>query len=339
MAIDYGKLLTDYPNINQEYQQEATRDKKSINNLQAIGATSPERYAEWWWNNLADPGFKGTYGADNAAKPPVPVDPTTPTGPATGGTGVNAGGPLVGNPLDPLPGQGTGTGTDVNSVDTKDPLVNLTNSIGNLINGLMKQQTTAQAQSQAREGARNSVYSLFGTAGQKIPSSLLDQQINDILNSKYTEASHVLDTGKARGQYNDVGYNAGLGALDKSRDAIKSRLTTTGEGVLGGYRSQYNDLLDQALGQANTFSGNGSFDTSPFQGQITDLLGRISSTAPGALQESVGNDPLFDLSAIRGDVAKAQGSMNLRDMSLTDALAKRKKVDSLGRGIGSQGSF
>ncbi|CAN7309110.1 hypothetical protein LJR164_001634 [Phenylobacterium sp. LjRoot164] len=55
-SVDWDAYLAANPDIAAEYRQEATRDAKSQANLQAIGANSPEAYAQWHVNNYGARG-------------------------------------------------------------------------------------------------------------------------------------------------------------------------------------------------------------------------------------------------------------------------------------------
>ncbi len=316
--VDFAQLLIDRPDVLAEAERlRRTADQNSPWAAQhAVASTNTnEDFARWWYDNY---GRNEGYGQAPPTPAPTAVDPTP--GPVVPDTNN-----LNGNPLAPVVGE--------------DPYAKVFQSITDLLGGFNSQISQQQAQQAARDNARNSVYSTLGTSGSKINTSLLDQSINDILGEKYSAAQLQLDRGKERGQYNDVGYAAGLTSLERAKEAAKAKLMQTGEGILSGYRSQYDQLRNDALGQAETFSGQGTFDLSPYQAQANDLLSRISTGSGGALREAIGGDDLFDLNAIRGDVGEAQGSLNLKDMSIVDALAKRKKVDALGRGLGSQGAF
>lgn len=285
-------------------------------------------FAEWWYNQYGQgEGFK--FPTANTA-PPVPVDPGTS---GTGGTGG-------GGSTTPVPTTNDGSnGVIPNPSPSTDPYAVLTQNITSLLNRLNQQQANALAQQQARDAARNSVNTTFKPSATVFGTSLLDQSIQDILNDRSTKAMEQLDRSKARGQLNDVGYNAGLSTLNREKTGAQAKLMQTADDILNGYRTQYDSLRMSALDAANSFSGTGGFDLSPYSSQIQGLIDRAKTSAPGAFLNALGNDPLFDLSTIRGDAGTAQGALNLKDVTLAEALAKRKKVDSLGRGLGSQGGF
>lgn len=54
---NWGALLTANPGVLQEYQQEASRDAKSVANLERLGINNAEDYAKWWagQNNVTAP--------------------------------------------------------------------------------------------------------------------------------------------------------------------------------------------------------------------------------------------------------------------------------------------
>lgn len=301
MAVDPKQILIDRPDVLSEYNRIfPTVDWNSPwAGKHGFSQTGGPDEFATWWYNTY--GKDQGYGAPPAAPPPVATDPT------------------------PAP-----------TTPTTDPLQSL---IEKLLGGFTDSAAKEQQLEAARGQARDSVYSGLGTSGSKFSPDLLDDTINSILGTKASAAQEQLDRGKARGMYNDVGYQAGLASLNTNKEAAHSRLENSAEGILAGYRSKYDDVRNEALGAASTFSGVGQFSLDPFLNEANDLVTRAKAAAPGAFLDAIGSDPLFDLSAIRSDAGTAQGALNLRDTSLVDALAKRKKVDALGRGLGSQGAF
>lgn len=301
--LDWGQLLQDRPDVMTEYTEESTRDRKSQNNLLNMGVLNAEDFAQWWYNMYGR--NEGYTQAPKDTGPPTlpPGDPTQKPPPSTGAP-------------------------------------DLSGLISGLVGGFQNQVQKEQDYTKMREDARNSVYGALGlTSSEKIGSDLLSQSIADILGTERADALKVLDRGKERGMYTDAGYAKGLAALDANAQKATERLNSAGAGVLDTYRLQLDNVRNNALGVANTITGGTPFNLDPFTAQMNEILGRAQSSAPGALRAALGSDPLFDLGDIRGDIAEEQGALNMRDMDLAEALAKRKKVDSLGRGLGSQGTF
>lgn len=97
---NWSALLQSRPDILSEYQQESTRDAKSVANLERLGISSPEQYAQWWagQNNVAAPQW--TQEQIDAAYPQAANTNTTQT---TGGSPALAGGDIQ-SYLENLPG-------------------------------------------------------------------------------------------------------------------------------------------------------------------------------------------------------------------------------------------
>lgn len=300
MALDIAKILA-RPDVMAEYQQESTRDAKSRANLVAIGANTPEAFAEWWANNF---GVANEFQLPQAPAP-VAADPT------------------------PAPT----TNAPTTEQDT------LSQSINSLLGLYNQQQASAQQKEVAREAARGQVQTGLGTASSKLNSSILGNTVNDVLTGAYGKAKTQLDRGKARGMYNDVGYNAGLGSLETGKAAALTKLNTTANDLLSGYRKSYDDIRSEALDAANNWSGTGAFDLTDYSTRANEILANAQASAPGALQSAIGGMPLFDLNAIRSEAGQAQGAVNLQNTDVIEALAKRKQAQGVGRGLGSQGSF
>ena len=301
MALDIAKILA-RPDVMAEYQQESTRDAKSRANLAAIGANTPEAFAEWWANNF---GVANEFQLPQAPAP-VAADPVAPTSPV----------------LTPTTEQDK-----------------LSESINSLLGLFNQQQTNAQQKEAAREAARGQVQTGLGTASAKLNSSILGNTVNDVLTGAYDKAKLQLDRGKTRGMYNDVGYNAGLGSLEAGKTTALTKLNTTANDILSGYRKSYDDIRSEALDAANNWSGTGNFDLTDYSTRANEILTNAQAWAPGALQSAIGGMPLFDLNAIRTEAGTAQGAVNLKNTDVLEALAKRKQAQGVGRGLGSQGSF
>lgn len=301
--LDWNQLLVDRPDVLTEFNDESTRDRKSQNNLKNIGALTDTDFAQWWYEHYG----KGE-GYTQTKPPTTPVTPTDPT---------------PGGPPNVTP-----------------DLPDFSGLISSLAGGFTNQVQKEQDYSKMREDARNSVYGALGlTSSEKIPNSSLDSTIQEILSGKSDDALKILDRGKARGQFTDAGYQKGLSSLANQKSEAQSKLNDAANGILSGYDLQLDSIRNNALSVANTITGGTPFSLDPFNAQMNDLLARMNSSAPGALRTAIGDSDLINLGDIRGDIATEQGTTNMRDLDLADALAKRKKVDDLGRGLGSQGTF
>jgi hypothetical protein len=300
--LDAQKILTERPDVAAEYQDEASRDWKSQIYLKSMGINSAEDYARWWADKY---GLVDQFGGGSST-------PTTPT------TDI---------------GQTTESTTNTSTVKS------LQDTIQSMLAGFNSQVNQAASTQAARDKAREDVYKNFGNSNSKITTDLLGSTIQEVLNGEYGKAQTQLERAKTRKQFNDVGYSAGISELDKQKGILSSKLSTTANDVLNQYRTKYDDVRSEALDYANSFSGTGNFDLTDFLGRANSIVDEARTAAPGAFQGALGNAPLIDLGIIRGNAGQAQGSLNLHDLDVLDALSKRKKVETVGRGIGSQGAF
>lgn len=202
-------------------------------------------------------------------------------------------------------------------------------------------RVVTQSQERNRNMYTGQVDQSIGTNyGDKlIQSSLLDDTIASILNDQRGGAMDFLNRGLKRGIYNDVGYSAGLHTLDNEAAAARSRLNSLGGNVLDTYRTQANDVRDQAYNAASNFNFGRPFDLNRYTTMGQDILGRAQANAGGDLRGTLGGENLFDFGGLAQNVGNAQGAVNLRDADVATALAERKRRNSLGRGLGSQGGF
>lgn len=174
---------------------------------------------------------------------------------------------------------------------------------------------------------------------QALPSSLLDDAINSILGEQRGSAEQYLERGKARGIYNDVGYNAGLNTINNAASAARSDLSSLGSSVLDKYRGDLDEIGDEAYDAASGFNLGDNFSLDPYVSRYNDTLGRATSNAGGDLRNLLGGKNFFDLSSLTQRAGQAQGALNLRDADVATALAERKRRNSANRGLGSQGAF
>jgi hypothetical protein len=175
---------------------------------------------------------------------------------------------------------------------------------------------------------------------EAIPSSLLDDAINSILGTQQQGAVDYLNRGKARGIYNDVGYNAGLSTLSNDAAMGRSDLSSLGSTVIDKYRGQLDTVRDKAYNAASGFElGGSNFSLDPYLGEFGDITGRANSNATGDLRNLVGGRNYFDFPSLTNAAGQAQGAMNLRDTDVATALRERQRKNANSRGLGSQGAF
>lgn len=192
-----------------------------------------------------------------------------------------------------------------------------------------------------RNQFRGQVNSRFGTnfASQYLPDTLLDETITGALNSQYENARSILDRGRARGQYNDRGFNAGMNTLNNARTSQQARLNTIEGDILSGYRSRLGDVRNNAFNSATGYQLGDNFNLEDFASQADSIANQARINAPGEFFSALGNTPMFDLGNIGGAAGQAQGAVNLNNLDVREGLEKRRLASARGRGLGSQGAF
>jgi hypothetical protein len=216
---------------------------------------------------------------------------------------------------------------------TDDPRAAFTNDIANSV--LLGEQ------SRRRNEFLNSVGQRFnpGHENAAVPSSLLDDAINSILQEQQGNAQQFLDRGRARGIYNDVGYNAGLSAVNNAASVGRADLSSLGSSVIDRYRGNLDEIGDEAYSVASGWElGNPNFSLDPYVNQYSDVLGRATTNAAGDLRGLLGGRNYFDFGDLGNRAGMAQGATNLRDTDIATALRERRRANST-RGLGSQGAF
>lgn len=178
-----------------------------------------------------------------------------------------------------------------------------------------------------------------GSEKQAIGTSLLDDVIGEILGKQKDSALQYLDRGKARGMYNDVGFNAGISAIDNALSSGRSELGSLGNTVLDKYRGMANTVRDKAYDELGAFDFGDSFSIDPYVTEYEGIINDARNNAGGDLRNLLGGKNFFDLSSLTQQAGQAQGAMNLRDADVATALAERKRKNTMSRGLGSQGAF
>lgn len=352
-SVNTAQILKDRPDVLAEYNQEATRDNESKMNLQSLGIYSPDDYASWWAQRF---GY-----TPPASTTPTPTPTTTPTTPTTP-TDPNAAGSAPGSTAPPgsanylaeararalanaqLAVQGRGLNFDQYSGD-------MNSYLDNLFKGIPAGDTNPQSyidpnfadtilngkQNQERIKDKQLVNSKY--ANPNLDYHSLDDTINSILGDATKQSQDMLDAGLKRGQFNEVGVAAGQTKLAAAKEKARAKLDTTANDVFNGYNSKFSDLYNRALTSASGYQLGDTFDTSPYDAEFGRLSSSAKTDATGQLYSAMGDSPLINLADIRGAVGQGQGTTNLTDLDVLDALSKRKQASGVGRGLGSQGAF
>lgn len=182
---------------------------------------------------------------------------------------------------------------------------------------------------------------LFGRnyGSRVVGSNLLDNAINDILSEQKNSAQQYLDRGTARGIFNERGQQAGMNTINQGAEAGRAQLSGLASGIIDKYRSQADEVRDDAYSAANSFQLGRNFDFNDFTSRGNEIGQRANTNAKGELLGAFGGTNLFDFGKITNTAGQAQGAQNLRDTDVATALAERKRRDTQGRGLGSQGVF
>jgi hypothetical protein len=214
--------------------------------------------------------------------------------------------------------------------------------IQQFLNTLASYQTpTVDPTTAKRKEYAGQVENTFGSDyGQRnISSGLLDDTINQILSEQKNDAATYLDRGRARGIYNDVGYNAGASRIGTASEAGRSKLYSLGHSVIDKYRSDANSVRDKAYSAANAWTDGQNFSLDPYINQGNEVINNAKQFGGGDLRNAFGGTKLFDFGDINNRAGQAQGAINTRDTDVLGAISARKKANSFGRGLGSQGAF
>lgn len=196
-------------------------------------------------------------------------------------------------------------------------------------------------QNKSRNDYRGQVQSTFGQNSgiDAIPDTFLDNTINDILGSQFGNAQTTLDRGRARGIYNDKGYQAGQATLANQRNQASAKLNRTEGDILSGYRSRLGDVRNNAFNSASGYQLGDNFNLDEYTRQRDSIVGEANTNASGELLSAIGSTPLYDFGTIGNAAGQAQGAVNLNNTDVRESLAQRRARSMSGRGLGSQGAF
>lgn len=184
-----------------------------------------------------------------------------------------------------------------------------------------------QYRSQAMAIPTNLGMDIFGSA------------MDDIVGNQEKQAQSMLERGLKRGQYNDLGFQTGQGAIAQARQKALATMQGYGSDILSDYRTRLGSLRDRAVDAASGFNLGSTLDLSPYQSEASRIVDEAKQFAPGRLMSLVGDQNFFNPGELRLTAGQAQGATNLRDVGVLESLATRKKASEVGRGLGSQGAF
>lgn len=354
MSVNWAQLLKDRPDVQQEYTDESSRDPMSQAYLRTLGITTPEQYAEYWYNNM---GGNQQYNPTPAgpATPQAAPTPVTATNPGanTVGTGAGASQAIPTNrenalamarALGRLRITNRGLNYDEFAPSFEQQLQDIYGAIsptdtnpGSYFSSTLADDFLSGEQNRRRSNYRNTVNSRLG--GVPLNYSSLDASISRILGEQSKESEDMLDRASKRGQFNEVGLGAARGKLDQAKTRARARLKGVATDLFRQREGDFKDIYGRALSQASNFNLGDNFDITPFENEFGRLSESINTSLEGDLYEAIGDEDLIDFNTIRQAGGKAQGAINLPDGDLMDSLAKRKKANATGRGLSTQGAF
>lgn len=172
-----------------------------------------------------------------------------------------------------------------------------------------------------------------------ISDSLLQPTIDNILGTAKAGAQAQADRGLARGQFNQVGYDAAENNINQQYAADQSKVGSAANDVLNSYRTKLDGVRNNAFGAASNSTLGDNFNIGDYTPQAQSVIDQAGKYAPGDLTTQVGNQPLFDLSSIIGAGGTAQGAQNMQSTDVASALAAQRQASTAQRGLGTQGSF
>lgn len=294
-------------------------------------------------------GSNGAIGTGTNYPPVMPLEPTTPTTPATPTPNDARSRALA------LARLGITQELGRRGLDPTAYAPQFDQYLNNILNAVPQTETNYDQyfspnlasdvltgiQAGQRNQYKSQVNDRFGGnfANQYLPDTLLDETITGALGSQYDNARSILDRGLARGQYNERGFNAGLGRLDTERTAQQARLNSIEGDILSGYRSRLGDVRNNAFNSATGYQLGDTFNLDDYGSQADSIANQARSNAPGEFFSALGSTPLFDLGNIGGAAGQAQGAVNLNNLDVREGLDRRRLAAARGRGLGSQGAF
>jgi hypothetical protein len=174
--------------------------------------------------------------------------------------------------------------------------------------------------------------------------SLDDNIIDSIVQERQGPAQQQISRFGARGNLNPTGGKTANQFIQSQVPQAQETVRQVGEGVLGGYQANVQDVRDRAEQQASGYKlGDELFDVTPFSTERSGLVeqqqGQLGSDVRGAL----GSEPLFDVSGALQSAGRAQGvvSGQGQNQSFLDSIAARELGSTSSRnrrGLRSRGS-
>lgn len=193
----------------------------------------------------------------------------------------------------------------------------------------------------ARDRNTRSVRDQFGTGFERnaVTDTADDAFLDSILDQQFGEARGTLDRARARGDLNDVGYNAATSELDRGRTTGRTTLSGIGDTVLGRYRDELAGIGTNASNAASGWNlGDADFSVNPFTDQFNQARTRQQGSLEGDVRGAVGSTQLFNVGDILSRGAKVQGPTSGDPNDFVSSVLNRRRSNT-DRGVGSGGVF
>mgnify|MGYP003146397991 CR=1 FL=1 len=174
--------------------------------------------------------------------------------------------------------------------------------------------------------------------------SLDDNIIESIVQERQAPAQQQISRFGARGNLNPTGGRTANQFIQSQVPQAQERVREIGQGVLGGYQSNIQDVRDRAEQQASGYKlGDELFDVSPFSAERSGLVEQQQRQLEPDIRGALGSDPLFDVSGALQSAGRAQGvvSGQGQNQSFLDSIAARELGSTAARnrrGLRSRGS-
>lgn len=169
----------------------------------------------------------------------------------------------------------------------------------------------------------------IGFENDRIQDTSDDDILNSILGTQYEGARGQADALKARGAITDQGYAADLGALDRQKAGVNSRLQDLGSVQLNTGRKKLIDTANEGRSRADAYNLGDEFDPYSYDSKIQGAYGDWQSHLRDSILGAVGDNNFFDTSNFLNTAGAAQGAQNTKTVAgaLLDENTKKKNPD------------
>lgn len=183
-----------------------------------------------------------------------------------------------------------------------------------------------------------------GYSSTVLNSSLTDPIVNSIVNSQYGDALTSLRNALDRGTLDPTGYAKALATLGEQKTAARDRVGSFATGALTSGQQSLDTILNNARTSIGGLDLGDAFDLNGIKHNVNQTVKNVTGGLEGAILNSVGSTPLFDISKLVASGASAQGAINPATQTgyggvLQRALQSRSDAERQRRGLGSTGAF